>query len=226
MFVLPTHMCGVEVVLVDVVVVVVDVDVEEVVEVDDEDVDEVVLVEVLDVVVDVDVLEVLVLSHPLQVLAQCVMLATRLSHNPFILKAMHWPGDSVSFFPSHRCVEVVGKVKASNVNVDVDAVLVVVSHPLQVLSHPPGATRVLHKLCIKTDWHCPRGSVLLLSLQRSVVVVVLKALAVVVLVVVAVVEVLVLVLVEVVYVVVLVVELVDVDVVVVVVSQALHVLSH
>ena len=98
-FVLPTHMCGVEVVLVDVLVVnvlvvVVDVDVVDVVDVvkvDDEDVDEVVVDEVLDVVyvVEVEVVEVLVVSHPMQVLAQCVMLATRLSHKPCDLKASH-----------------------------------------------------------------------------------------------------------------------------------------
>ena len=84
MFVLPTHTCGVEVVLVDVLVVVVDVDVlnvVDVVEVDDEDVCGAVLVEVLDVVEVVDEV-VVVVSHPLQVLAQCVMLATRLSHKP------------------------------------------------------------------------------------------------------------------------------------------------
>ena len=100
-FVLPTHMCGVEVVLVLVdvlVVVVVDVDavdVDDVVEVDDEDVDEVVLDDVLDVVYVVDVVDVVdvvvvvVVSHPRQVLAQCVMLATRLSHKPCNLKASH-----------------------------------------------------------------------------------------------------------------------------------------
>ena len=52
------------------------------VEVDDEEVDEVVLEDVLDVVDVVDVVDVLVVSHPMQVLAQCVMLATRLSHKP------------------------------------------------------------------------------------------------------------------------------------------------
>ena len=82
-FALPTHMCGVEVVLVDVLVVnvVVVVVVVDVVDVNDEDVNEVVLDDVLDVVYVVDDV-VVVVSHPLQVLAQCVMLATRLSHKP------------------------------------------------------------------------------------------------------------------------------------------------
>ena len=74
-FVLFAHSSGVDVVLVDVLVDVDDVDV---VEVDDHDVDVVVLAKVLDVV---DVL-VVVVSHPLQVLAQCVTFATWLLHKP------------------------------------------------------------------------------------------------------------------------------------------------
>ena len=76
-FVLFAHSSTVGVVLVDVLVDVDDVDV---VEVDDDDVDDVVLdaVDVMDVV---DVL-VVVVSHPLQVLAQCVIFATLLSHKP------------------------------------------------------------------------------------------------------------------------------------------------
>ena len=61
-----------------VVDVLVDVDVVDVVEVDDHDVDEVVLDDVVKVV---EVL-VVVVSQPLQVLAQCVMFATLLSHKP------------------------------------------------------------------------------------------------------------------------------------------------
>ena len=69
------------VVLVDVLVDVEDVDV---VDVEDEDVNDVVLEDVLDVVDVMDVVEVLVVvvSHPLQVLAQCVIFATLLLHKP------------------------------------------------------------------------------------------------------------------------------------------------
>ena len=74
-FLLFAHLSVVVVVLVDVLVDVDDVDV---VDVEDEDVDEVVPDDVLDVV---DVL-VVVVSHPLQVLAQCVIFATLLSHKP------------------------------------------------------------------------------------------------------------------------------------------------
>jgi len=42
---------------------------------------------------------VVVVSHSLQVLAQCVTLATRPSHKPKFLKAMHWLCGSVSFLP-------------------------------------------------------------------------------------------------------------------------------
>ena len=63
------------VVLVDVLV---NVDVDDVVEVDDHDVDDV----VLDVVLKVVEVLVVVVSHPLQVLAQCVIFATLLSHKP------------------------------------------------------------------------------------------------------------------------------------------------
>ena len=119
-------------------------------------------------------------------------------------------------------------VERGVVVVDVDVVLVVVSHRLQLLSHPPGETRVSHKPFTNIDWHVVKESVFVLLAQRSVVEVVVVVILVLVLVVVmvVVVEVLVLVLVEVVCVVVLVLELVDVDVLVVVVSQPLHVLSH
>ena len=75
MFVLFAHLSTVGVVLVDVLVDVVDVNV---VEVDDHDVDDV----VLDVVLKVVEVLVVVVSHPLQVLAQCVIFATLLSHKP------------------------------------------------------------------------------------------------------------------------------------------------
>ena len=80
-FLLFAHLFGVDVVVVDVLVDVDDVDV---VEVDDHDVDEVVDVDDVDVVDVMDVVEVLVVvvSHPLQVLAQCVIFATVLSHKP------------------------------------------------------------------------------------------------------------------------------------------------
>ena len=72
------------VVLVDVLVDVEDVDV---VEVDDLLDDDVVL-DAVDVTDVVDVL-VVVVSHPLQVLAQCVLFATSLSHKPCNRKASH-----------------------------------------------------------------------------------------------------------------------------------------
>ena len=75
MFLLLAHLSVVVVMLVDVLVDVDDVDV---VEVDDHDVDEV----VLDDVVYVEEVLVVVVSHPLQVLAQCVIFATLLSHKP------------------------------------------------------------------------------------------------------------------------------------------------
>ena len=103
---------------------------------------------VVDVVDVVDVVEdvVVVASHSLQVLAQCVMLATRLSHKPCNLKAMHCRNDSVSTFPSHgSTADALVAVVETVVDVEVDVVLVVVSHRLHVLSHPPGATRVSHK---------------------------------------------------------------------------------
>ena len=75
MFVLFAHLPGVDVVLVDVLV---DVDHVDVVEVNDDDVDDV----VLDVVLKVVEVLVVVASHPLQVLAQCVIFATLLSHKP------------------------------------------------------------------------------------------------------------------------------------------------
>ena len=113
----------------------------------------------------------------------------------------------------------------NTVEVEVDVVLVVVSHRLHVLSHPPGATRVSHRSFTKIAWHADSSSLFFLLIQRSVVVVLVLVL-VVKDVVVVVVTVRVLVLVEVVCVVVLVLVLVDVDVVVVVVSHPLHVLSH
>ena len=64
-----------DVVLVDVLV---DVDHVDVVEVNDDDVDDV----VLDVVLKVVEVLVVVASHPLQVLAQCVIFATLMSHKP------------------------------------------------------------------------------------------------------------------------------------------------
>ena len=82
MFVLFAHLPGVDVVLVDVLV---DVDHVDVVEVNDDDVDDV----VLDVVLKVVEVLVVVASHPLQVLAQCVIFATLLSHKPCNLKASH-----------------------------------------------------------------------------------------------------------------------------------------
>ena len=65
-------------IVVDVVDVLVDVDVDDDVEVDDEDVEDV----LLDDVVYVEEVLVVVVSHPLQVLAQCVIFATLLSHKP------------------------------------------------------------------------------------------------------------------------------------------------
>ena len=146
MFVLLKHLCFVDVVVVKVLVVVdeVDVDVEEVV---DREVEEVVIDDVV-VVVDVEDVVVVVVSQPLQVLAQFVMLATRLSHRPCSLKAMHWLGDNVSFFPSQGSTAaalVLLIVARNGVDVDADVIVVVVSHPLHVLSHPLGATRVSHK---------------------------------------------------------------------------------
>ena len=70
-FALFAHLSTVDVVLVDVLV---DVDDVNVVEVDDDDVDDAEL-DVIDVMDVVDVL-VVVVSHPLQVLAQCVIFAT------------------------------------------------------------------------------------------------------------------------------------------------------
>ena len=75
MFALFAHLSAVDVELVDVLV---DVDDVNVVEVDDHVEDDVVLDAVLKVV---EVL-VVVVSHPLQVLAQCVIFATLLSHKP------------------------------------------------------------------------------------------------------------------------------------------------
>ena len=73
MLVLLKHLCFVDVVVVEVLVVVdgLDVDVVEV----DRDVEEVVVDDVV-AVVDVDDVVVVVVSHPLQVLAQFVMSAT------------------------------------------------------------------------------------------------------------------------------------------------------
>ena len=134
----------------------------------------------------------------------------------------------MSLLPSHWSTILVpiADVDQNAVDVDMDVALVVVSHLLHVLSHPPGAIRVSHKPLANIDWHDNRGSVFALWMQRSVVVVVVTVVLVLIVVVVAVVEVLVVVLVEVVYVVVLVLELVDVEVLVVVVSHPLHVLSH
>ena len=76
MFALFAHLSAVDVVLVDVLV---DVDHVDVVEVGDHVEDDVVLANVLDIV---EVLVVVVVSHPLQVLTQCVIFATLLSHKP------------------------------------------------------------------------------------------------------------------------------------------------
>ena len=129
-----------DVVVVKVLVVVDEVEVD-VVEVVDRDVEEVVVDAVVDVV-EVEDVVVVVVSHPLQVLAQFVMLATRLSHKPCSLKVMHWLGDKVSVLPLQKWTASVDLTKD---DVDSDAVLVVVSHPLHVLSHPLGSTRVSHK---------------------------------------------------------------------------------
>ena len=71
-----------DVVLVDVLVDVEDVNVVEVDELLDDDV-------VLDVVLKVVDVLVVVVSQPLQVLAQCVLFATSLSHKPCSRKASH-----------------------------------------------------------------------------------------------------------------------------------------
>ena len=76
MFALFAHLSAVNVELVDVLVDVDDVDV---VVVTNHVEDDVVLANVLDTV---EVLVVVVVSHPLQVLAQCVIFATLLSHKP------------------------------------------------------------------------------------------------------------------------------------------------
>ena len=213
--------------MVDVLVVVDDVEVV-VVKVVDREVDEVVVDVVVDTV-DVEDVVVVVVSQPLQVLAQFVMLATRLSHKPCSLKAMHLLDESVSVFPSHGSIDLT--LETSKGVVDAGAVGLVVSQPLHVLSHPP--IRVPHKPAENIPWHEDRSNEFSLPSQRlvllEVVVMVVEDVLVVmvdVLVVVTVVDVLVIVLVEVVYVVVLVLVLVDVDVLVVVVSQLLHVLSH
>ena len=91
----------------------------DVVEVDDRDVEEVVLDDVMEVLKVVDVV-VVVVSQPLQVLAQCVMLATRLSHRPCNLKVMHWLGDNVSFLPSQRSTAAVPIAEVDGNDVDVD----------------------------------------------------------------------------------------------------------
>ena len=79
------HLCFVDVVVVDVLVAFDNVDVDAV---DGRDVKEFGLDDVADVLDVVDV-GVVVVPHPLQVPAQCVMLATRLSHKPCLAKAMH-----------------------------------------------------------------------------------------------------------------------------------------
>ena len=61
----------------------------------------------------------------------------------------------MSFLPLHLSTALVlianVEIDTMVVDVDVDVVLVVVSHPLQVLSHPPGATRVSHKSLTNID---------------------------------------------------------------------------
>ena len=78
MFDLLKHLCFVEVVLVDVLVVVDGLEVD-VVEVVDRDVENVVVDDVVEVL-KVVLVVVVAMSQPLQVLAQSVMLATLLSH--------------------------------------------------------------------------------------------------------------------------------------------------
>ena len=140
------HLSGVDVVVVDVLVEVVDVDV---VDVDDHDVEELVLDDVLDDVLDVVevVGGVVVVSHPLQVLAQCVTFANRLSHKPCNLNATHCLRDKVLILPSHSSTaDVLRNAEADAVMVvDVDVVRVVLSHLLHVLSQPLGETSVSHK---------------------------------------------------------------------------------
>ena len=132
--------------VVDVLVEVVNVDV---VDVDDHDVEELVLDDVLDDELDVVVVVggVVVVSHPLQVLAQCVIFAKRLSHKPCNLNATHCGRDKVLIFPSHSSnKDVVRKAEFDTfIVVDVDVVRVVLSHLLHVLSQPLGETNVSHK---------------------------------------------------------------------------------
>ena len=218
MFVLLKHLCFVEVVVVDVLVVFDDVDV---VEIDGRDLEEVLLDDVVNVV---DVV-VVVVSQPLQVLAQSAMLATRLSHKSCILNTKHWLFDNVSLFPAHGFTSKVLTAEVNRDVVDVTVVLLTVSQPLHVLSHPTGSISVSQRPSKKIFWHNGKGNVFLLFMHVFPVAVVLVVLVIVAVDLIAVVL-LVLVLAEVVYVVVLVLELVDVEVLVVVVSHPLHVLSH
>ena len=132
--------------VVDVLVEVVDVDV---VDVDDHDVEELVLDDVLDDVLDVIevVGGVVVVSHPLQVLAQCVTFANRLSHKPCNLNATHCLRDKVLILPSHSSTaDGLREAETEAVMVvDVNVVRVVLSHLLHVLSQPLGETSVSHK---------------------------------------------------------------------------------
>ena len=89
-------------------------------------------------------------SHPLQVLAQCMMLATWLSHKPCTLKAMHLLGDSLSLAPMHESGSLGLIINAETV--DENVALMVASHPLHVLSHPPEAS-VPHKSYANIAWH-------------------------------------------------------------------------
>jgi hypothetical protein len=86
----------------------------------------------------------------------------------------------VSFALSHGCAVdfLIDEVDRNAADVDVDVVLVVVSHPLHVLSHPPGATNVAHKPLAKIAWHEISCRVFALLLQRSVEVVVVVVLVV------------------------------------------------
>ena len=132
--------------VVDVLVEVVDVDV---VDVDDHDVEELVLDDVLDDVLDVVevVGGVVLVSHPLQVLAQCVTFANRLSHKPCNLNATHCLRDKVLILPSHSSTaDGLREAETEAVMVvDVNVVRVVLSHLLHVLSQPLGETSVSHK---------------------------------------------------------------------------------
>ena len=69
-----------------------------------------------------------------------------------------------------HCSDAAGLIAEFNTNtvdVDVDVVPVVVSHPLHVLSHAPGAIKVPHKPFEAIPWHVKSSSAFVLLLQRS-----------------------------------------------------------